>query len=155
MFARSNFLDRAWITGILLVLFLGGCEKARLDEEVRRLCAKDGGVKVHEFVGLNESDYKKLLNDYGELEIRSKKLANPSDEFYTELVTTYIKKGSPELWRSEYQLIRRADEKILAISIYYTRRGGDLPSPLNDSSFSCPSTKENPRLVDLVIKKAH
>jgi len=148
-------MNERWIFVALTTLFLAGCEKARLDDEVRRLCAKDGGVKVYETVRLTEEEYQKLLNRYGELDIRNKDYAKPFDAFFQESNTTYLRTGNPELWRSEYRLVRRSDGKVLATSIHYTRRGGDLPGPWHDSSFSCPDTQANPRMADLAIKKAN
>ena len=130
-------------------------EKDRLDAEARRLCAHDGGVKVYETVTLNEDEYTKLLNQYGELDIRNKKLARVSDAFYQESIRIYLRTGNPELWRSEYRIVRRSDGKVLATSVFYTRRGGDLPGPWHESSFSCPSTKVHPSLAESAIKKAN
>jgi hypothetical protein len=150
-------LRRLALWAALCSITIGGCarEKDRLDEEVRRLCAEDGGVKVYETVVLAEEEYQKLLNRSGELDIRDKKYAKPTDAFFQESTTTYLKKGNPEMWRSEYRLVRRSDGKVLATSVHYARRGGDLPGPWHDSSFSCPDTQANPRMADLAIKKAN
>ena len=37
---------------LIAALLLSGCEKARLDQQVKELCAKDGGIKVYETVKL-------------------------------------------------------------------------------------------------------
>jgi hypothetical protein len=115
---------------------LVGCEKARLDDEVRRLCAIDGGVKVYEAVKMPPEKFDK----YGVVSIPWKFNAKPDDEYYLEEETRYYRKGNPEMWRSHYRVIRRADGKVLGESVSYTRRGGDLPSPMHDSYFSCPET---------------
>lgn len=148
-------MNERWIFLALTALCLAGCEKARLDDEVRRLCAKDGGVKVYETVRLTEEEYQKLLNRYGELDIRDKEYAKPSDAFFQESTTTYLRKGNPEMWRSEYRLVRRSDGKVLARNVHYARRGGDLPGPWHDSSFGCPETINTPRMADLAIKKSN
>jgi hypothetical protein len=152
---ESTGMHERWIFVALTTLCFTGCEKARLDDEIRRLCAKDGGVKVYETVRLTDEEYQKLLNRYGELDIQNKDYAKPSDAFFQESNTAYLRTGNPELWRSEYRLVRRSDGKILATSVHYTRRGGDLPGPWQDSSFSCPDTQSNPRMADLAIKKAN
>ena len=40
------------LIAILTPALLVGCEKARLDQQVKELCAKDGGIKVYETVKL-------------------------------------------------------------------------------------------------------
>ena len=48
---------------LLLVLLLAGCEKHRLDEQVKELCAKDGGVRIYETVTLP----REVFTEYGDL----------------------------------------------------------------------------------------
>ena len=156
---ESESMNRIWalLALVSVVLSTVACEreKYRLDAEARRLCARDGGVKVYETVTLNEVEYGKLVNRYGELEIQNKKLARVSDAFYQESIRTHLKTGNPELWRSEYRIVRRSDGKVLATSVFYTRRGGDLPGPWHESSFSCPSSNDHRSLANLAIKKAN
>lgn len=40
------------VFAMIFGLLLAGCEKARLDAQVKELCAKDGGIKVYETVKL-------------------------------------------------------------------------------------------------------
>lgn len=118
---------------------LAGCtrEKDRLDEEVRRLCTMDGGIKVYEQVKLPPSKF----DEFGVVNVPLKDAAEPSGEFFYEWNITYYKKGNPEMWRNEFKLFRRGDGKLLGKAISYSRRGGDLPIPLpmHESSFGCPS----------------
>ena len=150
-------MKRIWVLTAVagLMLSTSGCEreKDRLDAEVRRLCAVDGGVRVHETVMLAGDEYQALLNRYGELQIPSKKFAKPSDAFYLESARKQLKSGNPEMWRSEFSIVRRSDGKILASSVYYTRRGGDMPGPWHESSFSCPDTRGNARFSEQAIKR--
>jgi hypothetical protein len=44
--------------------------------------------------------------------------------------------------RVEWTYVRRSDGKIVARSISYVRGGGDLPSPSQPSSFSCPDPRK-------------
>ena len=118
---------------------LVACEKARLDDEVRRLCAIDGGVKVYEAVKLPPEKFDKL----GSVSIPSKDKAKPEDEYYYEWNVEYLKQGNPSLVRSHHRVIRRADAKVLGESIRYSRRGGDLPSPMHDSHFACPEVRQD------------
>ncbi|MEW5891266.1 MAG: hypothetical protein AB1768_20035 [Pseudomonadota bacterium] len=121
---------------VLTIAGAAGCtaEKDRLDAEVRRLCALDGGIKVYEKVGLPPERFDK----YGSVTVPDRRLAKPTDEYFTESKHDVLVKGNPELWRSHTALIRQRDHKVLAESVHYWRRGGDLPGPWQPSVFTCP-----------------
>lgn len=148
-------MKKIWIVVIIAGFWLSGCEKTKLDEEVRRLCVQDGGVKVYETVMLSEAEYSQLQSRHGEFSIPFKNRAREDDLYYYEVETKYLKKGNPEMWRSEYRLVRKADEKVLAVSVHYARRGGDVPGPWHESSFGCPDIKKGEQMADLVFRKAH
>ena len=139
-----------WLATVMVTLLLTGCEKARLDEEVRRLCAKDGGIKVHETVRLAPDKFDKFGNPV----IPSKEKSKLEDEFFYEHELQYLKKGNPEIWRSSSRIVRRKDGKVMGESIRYTRRGGDVPSPMHDSSFTCPeASSAQPNFEQSVFHK--
>jgi len=84
------------LTMILLVLPLitacaSGPSKGQLDEEVRRLCAIDGGIKVYESVRLPAERFDK----YGQIRIPYKEIVKPEDEYYYESSTINLIKGNP------------------------------------------------------------
>lgn len=54
-------MNERWIFVVLTNLCFAGCEKSYLDDEVRRLCAIDGGVKVHETVRLSEEGEEQVV----------------------------------------------------------------------------------------------
>lgn len=120
-------------------LMLGGCEKYRLDAQVRELCAKDGGIKVYETVTLVAEKYDAYARTNWILPDKSQ--AKPSDDYFTVTDTNYYRTGNPEMSRRQYQIIRRSDGKVLGESISYGRGGGDLPGPWHDSSYHCPTGK--------------
>lgn len=126
---------------------LAGCEKVRLDEEVRRLCAKDGGIKVYETVKLPAEKF----DEYGVVRVPSKRDAKGSDGYYYERDTTYLKTGDPAMWRSHHRIIRSSDGKVLGESIHYARRGGDIPGPWHESSFGCPYIGTQPSLENSIF----
>lgn len=128
---------------------LTGCEKARLDEEVRRLCAKDGGIKVYETVKLSPERF----DPYGNVRIPSKKDAKPSDEYFYESETTNLRIGDPAMWRDHDRIIRRSDGKVLGEFVHYARRGGDIPGPWHESSFGCPDIKNLPNFENSIFVK--
>lgn len=119
-----------------LIYLISGCmrEKDLLDEQVRKLCAMDGGIKVYEKVILPAQQF----NEYGEILVPLRVNAKPWDEYLFDWETLYFKKGNPAMWRSHFKLIRRKDGKLLGESVAYSRRGGDFPGPWHDSSFGCP-----------------
>jgi hypothetical protein len=139
------FIFLVSVTGTLL----GGCEKSRLDEEVTKLCAMDGGIKVYETVKLPHEKF----NQFGNVEIPSKDKAKQEDLFFYELDTKYLKTGNPEMWRSHHRIIRREDGKLLGESIRYTRRGGDMPGPWHETAYSCPGTAVRPSLEEAIFSK--
>jgi hypothetical protein len=124
----------------LSTLTLSGCERAktRLDREVDRLCAVDGGIRVFETVEV-PAEY---LPDEGPIfpqyeGRRFKDRYGPDYELKTS--DTYIVTGLPSLTRMETQLIRKRDQKVLGTSVRYIRHGGDfLPRLGPDSSHLCP-----------------
>ncbi|TXI27284.1 MAG: hypothetical protein E6Q60_10160 [Nitrosomonas oligotropha] len=109
-------------------------EKDRLDREVKRLCAIDGGIKVYETVKLPAERF----DQYGQISIPYKKNVKAGDEYYYESSTVYLIRGNPEMWRSHYRVYRAYDSKFLGESVGYARVGGDIPGPWHSSSYSCP-----------------
>lgn len=122
------------LLGFITLAVLTGCEKARLDEQVKELCAKDGGIKVYEAVTLPQ----KRFGANGDVELSPKQQVKPGDEFYFERETSHLRTGNPEILRSLHQIVRVSDGKTLGTSITYMRRGGDAPGPWHESSFTCP-----------------
>lgn len=130
----------------LLVFFLSGCEKTRLDVKVSQLCKKDGGIKIYEAVMLPPEKYAKYIKH-----IPSKERSIHSDEYYYEMETLYLRKGDPEMWKSTFRIIRSVDAKILGESIRYVRRGGDIPGPWHPSSFACPEISSHQQSLEKSI----
>jgi len=147
-------------------VLLAGCEteKNRLDQEVRRLCAKDGGVKVYETVKLPAEQFDQYgrpqFGREGGLQIPSKKDATKSDEYYYVWETVYLTKGGAtaddyelRIWRDNYKVIRSSDGKVLGESVSYTRRGDGFPGPWHPSAFSCSDISKHPALETSIFVK--
>jgi hypothetical protein len=113
-----------------------------LDAEVKRLCELDGGVRVYERAEPPAAN----VDSRGNVRIPTKANATAQDEHYRESETVYYGRGDPEMWRTEYRIVRALDKKVMGISVVYARRGGDLPSPMHESSFSCPAIDSRPSL---------
>ena len=154
---RKSLLLMAAACSVLVVL--AGCEQIReqrrLDKEVRRLCAKDGGVKVYETVKLPPEEFDRYVNG----RIPYKENAKESDPYYYALEMVYLKGGKTSgieeavMWRHNGKIIRRSDGKVLGESISYTRFGGDIPGPWHPSSFSCRDINKAPALETSVFVK--
>lgn len=137
-------------TGVLAGCSLWGCAapiQSELDAEVRRLCHIDGGIKVYETVKLPLEKF----DAQGSIRIPAKAFARVDDEYYYESETRYYRKGNPEMWRAEYRIVRARDKKVLGTSVVYVRRGGDMPSPMHDSSFACPPANSQSNLTQAVF----
>jgi hypothetical protein len=104
------------------------------DRQVSELCAKDGGVKVYETVRLTPE----LLDKAGRIWIPDKAQAKSTDEYYYVTDRHYYRKGNPEVSRTQHQVIRRSDGKVLGELIRYGRSRGELPGLWHGSSFMCP-----------------
>lgn len=122
------------LAACLLPLALTGCEKWRLDAEVARLCAKDGGIKVYETVKLPADQF----DQWGVANIPPRERSKSVDAYYYEHNSTVLQEGNPRLIRDHF-MVRRADgEVLISESIGYSRLGGDLPGPWPDSAHQCP-----------------
>ena len=131
------------------LLFLPACagyvpgRQAQWDDEVKRLCMKDGGVRVFETLRVSKKDIEFLERVDGKIAVPNRQTAHPAAPAYSELTVTSLKRdGGIHMWRAESVIKRRRDEVVIARWVTYTRSGGDFPSPLHESSFTCPDPKE-------------
>lgn len=110
-------------------------EKDRLDEEVRQLCASDGGIKVYEQITMPPE----MFDKFGVIAFPDATDSKPlGSRFVLEEDTKYYKDGKPSLRREHAKIIRSSDGRVLGEFTSYHRVGGDLPGPWHDSSFVCP-----------------
>ena len=128
-----------------LLLPLTACDKARLDQQVKELCAKDGGVKVYETVKLpaDRFDLWGMVKPYDP----TQKENALGPEYFYKSSDFYYKKGNPSLVRYHHQVFRRSDGKLLGETISYGRGGGDIPGPWEPSNFHCPPTAESSEIA--------
>lgn len=145
-----------------ILMLLNGCTtftQIRLDAEVNRRCREDGGLKIYETVPTAPENFDK----YGKLKFfditQHENALGPEYRFV--LKETFYRGGwaspnqtggllSPTMWRAHYQVIRRADSKLLGETISYHRYGGDpgwattLTPGAPESSHVCPKTGTSP-----------
>ena len=130
------------VIALLILLVFGFYEgrKAYWDSKVREMCEKDGGVTVFEHVTISEEEYERLRGIQGGLPIPfADDTKNKEYPYFRDTNQSRIREWNPEVARLEMSIKRRSDGKILARSVHYWRRGGDIPTGIfHDSSFGCP-----------------
>jgi len=129
---------------LLVLVALAGCERAktRLDREVDRLCAIDGGVHIYETVALSKENFGpdgEVFPQYGDL-YRFRGHLGP--DYIPVLEKQLLVEGDPALQRDRVAVVRRRDGKVLGEYVNYKRSGGDLPGPWEPSRKSCPQSSE-------------
>lgn len=122
------------------VAWYGYCEarKAYWDRQVKQMCEKDGGVHIIEKIKISKADAEFLPRVNGKISVAIKELASINAPVYAEGTTAYLSNSNPNVRRYEEVVVRRADHKSIARWIYYSRVGGDFPSPAHESHFGCP-----------------
>lgn len=137
---------RLWI--VLIAVFLVGLwagipalKKWEADKLVDELCAKDGGVRVHETAEYPQAH----LPPNWAAKIPFKDRRKPSDEFYFVYTGNDIRgnRSSTDtsaltVYRIEIALYRTLNDKLLGVTVGYSRRGGDAIGPWHPSAYSCP-----------------
>ena len=123
--------------------------KAYYDQQVREMCAKDGGVRVYETVRLSAEKF----NEWRQVRIPSKQNAKLGDEYFYGAISNQLRNGNLEIWQYKYKVYRRVDNKLLGESLGYARGGGDLPGPWHESSFGCPGNTDITDLNKLIFVK--
>ena len=117
--------------------------KTKLDREVDRLCAVDGGVHIYESVTLTKENFGpdgEVFPQYRHLFLEGKHL---SPDYYEISGTAVLHSGSPALQRDRLAIARRIDNKILGEFINYKRSGGDMPGPWEPSHKGCPQSDQS------------
>jgi hypothetical protein len=137
---------------IALAAALAGCagwvpgRQSYWDAKVKEMCEKDGGVTIYEKVRVSRADLQRgvlPMSADGMIGPTLKELSHPDAPVYAKRTITYLREANPEVGRVEWTFIRRTDQKIVARSVSYGRRGGDFPSPSHGSSFGCPDPKKD------------
>jgi hypothetical protein len=126
---------------ILIVVFYEG-RIAYWDSEIRKMCMKDGGMKIFETAELKKQQYVLLLDKFGQLDIPTENRATEDVPIFHKATRTFIHRNNPEVWRYELEVIRKNDKRVLGKRVTYWRVGGDLIA-LHPSQFSCPEKSED------------
>lgn len=117
--------------------------KTKLDREVDRLCAIDGGVHIYEAVTLAKENFGpngEVFPQYRHLFLEGKHLG---PDYYAISGTVVLRSGNPALQRDRVAIARRSDNKVLGEFINYKRSGGDMPGPWEPSHKGCPQSDQS------------
>ena len=117
--------------------------KTKLDREVDRLCAVDGGVHIYEAVTLAKENFGpngEVFPQYRHLFLEGKHLG---PDYYEIGEKVLLHSGDPALQKDRLAIVRRRDDKILGEFINYKRSGGDMPGPWEPSHWGCPQSYQS------------
>jgi hypothetical protein len=116
--------------------------KSAWDSEISALCAKDGGVQMVEQIVLTPEQADLMREHGGRISVRTRSGTPSSWPIFAEMRTSYLNKASPVVTRTETEIVRRSDSKVVAKWVMYARSGGDFPTGLaHESVFSCPDIR--------------
>jgi hypothetical protein len=124
---------------LLFALLTSGCERAKtkLDREVDRLCAIDGGVKIYEKVTLAPENFGPNGEVFPQYQHLTSKGGGYGPDFIGRSERKFLVDGDPKLVRSVVQIIRKKDSKLIGESINYSREGGDMYNLSQPSIYEC------------------
>jgi hypothetical protein len=161
--ARKSVVSKLVVA--VLVATLLGCigyvpgRQTYWDARVQEMCAKDGGVTIYERVRISKGDLDRRIlpiTKDGKIGVAPEQLAHPSAPVYARNKTAVLREGNPGVWRSEWEIVRRSDGKVVARWVAYSRSGGDIPSPAHDSRVTCPElSRISSDLHQLFIVEEH
>jgi hypothetical protein len=128
------------IAALIPVVLLTGCERAKikLDREVDRMCAIDGGVHIYEKVTLPREDFGPDGEVFPQFAGRPTNRGRFGSEYEARIADELLAQGDPALLRLRTQIVRLSDQKVLGELVIYRRSGGDFPGPWEPSRYSCP-----------------
>lgn len=150
----------------LSAALLAGCEAHRLDQQMKQLCDRDGGVKIYETVKVppawldfagrpNVQKFPRQVLGGGTAR------QAVADRYIVEEQHEIIKRRSGDdrglylegrLDRYRTIVRRMSDNKILGEEVSYGRSGGDI-SLGHPSSNSCPNPRPSPDVVQSIFIK--
>ena len=141
---HANYLMRG-----LAVMLLTACagytpgSKSYWDQQVKDMCAKDGGVTIYGRISVSADQFAKFGKVGAYVSIPPKASIKADDLAFWDQSTTVIRESNPRVSRYEQVIRRRLDEKVVARVVRYSRVGGDLPTGIaHESSFSCPEEEQ-------------
>lgn len=135
------------------LLALAGCERAqtRLDREVDRLCANEGGTQIYETITLPKDSFGpngEVFPQYRGLPLSDGRFG---PDYYFSVDERVLISGDPTLRKSVSAIVRRSDGKILGARVNFSRHGGDMAGPWHDSARSCLDVLPMDKGLELLV----
>lgn len=130
---------------LFALLALQGCERAKtkLDREVDRLCAIDGGVHVYETVTLPKENFGPGGEVFPQFRADVSQGGGLGPDYKWTSTKQILVKGDPTLLRWEQTITRNQDGKTLGRRVVYIRGGGDFYGPWAASEHTCNDAPPN------------
>lgn len=126
------------------------------DAEVDRLCATEGGIKVHKSLKLSSDKFDK----YGHINFfkpwENTNALGPDYIFVQERQTLKGgKNGAASVAKGYAAVYLKASNELLGEATWFGRGGGDFPGPGHPSNYVCPDNglSLNP-LFETIFKKS-
>ena len=161
--ARKSFGLVEWkraalyVTTLIGMTLVTGCEKFELDRQMEELCKKDGGVRVYETVKLPPEMFDQNGDPFpGWQGRKSEDRLGP--EYLVQRTEKILKDGEPlkgqgRLIRIERQVIRRSDGRLLGTTVFYGRSGGDFIAYPHPTNKGCPSPQKDDEAIGKIFLK--
>lgn len=121
---------------ILSLVFLEG-RKAYWDNQVTKMCNKDGGIKIYD---KTNKPLTYFLNK-GFLKIPSEYKSTINNEYFLRTKNTNIVEGRLSVGEHRTQLIQRKGDMVIAEIVSFGRSGGDFPTFAHPSFYTCSTDK--------------
>jgi len=124
---------------IVTRLALQGCErvKTKLDREVDRLCAIDGGVHGYENVKLPKENFGPDGEVFPQYRADVSQGGGLGPDYKWTSTKQILVEGDPKLLRREQTITRIRDGNTLGRRVVYIRGGGDFYGPWAPSEHTC------------------
>ena len=130
----------AGLAVLMMLSLLSACERAKtkLDGEVDRLCAIDGGVHIYETVTLPKENFGPNGEVFPQYRWKRLDSGRYGSEYTYDSADAVVVSGDPALQRINSRILRKKDGRLLGEVVIYRRSGGDFPGPWEPSTYSCP-----------------
>lgn len=143
---------------LLVAVYFGpsAYRKSKIDSDVDRMCATDGGVKVYERAPLPAESFDRFGTPLVPLSTWKTASSSPYvlEEHLQELIAGDERgRGSPGLIRSVSKVIRASDKKIMGEAVSYYRIGGDPEGPWHISHYTGCTKEPGKKLTHAIFFK--
>lgn len=112
--------------------------QAYWDGRVKELCERDGGVQVLDHIVVTPSEARVLPRVAGYLAVAAEENAKPQEPAFIRIRRTNLHEREPSVVRYEQEVVRRSDQRVVAIAVSYARGGGDLLPIDHPTTYWCP-----------------